>query len=357
MFSHPTFWSVLEMHPLWPSHPEGIRDIFIPRTLDAPLQILDYNYSACDVLQANSHRLHRYILAIDTAPPVTLSRNPISTPALEYLSIANLASWLPSTFNPLNLFAPEMPSLRRLLLREIPSWANLQVTGLTHLTLCEHDDPAVNKRQFLDLLQSYPLLQCLVLHRWFPIESRDELHHDHRKVRLDCLSQLSVNHDSMDSVISLLSHLTLPPTASVSVTVEEILSRGVKSSSISSCVPLLGDKSTLIFTRQIPTGLDFSELSFDNDFALFSAYNEGYADRFKFIAFDSTLEDYLPLGQIVPSIASVLSMINLTHVKNLFLASRTDLSYSTVLSMFKIMRSVKLFSFHYWDFEVCFGAL
>ncbi|ETW84880.1 hypothetical protein HETIRDRAFT_121112 [Heterobasidion irregulare TC 32-1] len=139
--------------------------------------------------------------------------------------------------------------------------------------------------------------------------------------------QLSVNHDSMDSVMSLLSHMTLPTTTSVSVTVEELLSCGVKSSSISSCVPLLGDKSTLIFTRQMPTSLDFSELSFDDDFT------------------------------VVPSIASVLSMVNLTHVKNLFLASRTDLSYSTVLSMFKIMRSVKLFSFHYWDLEVCFGAL
>ena len=248
IYLQPTFWAVIETHKLWSSHPQSIIDHFIPRTLDVPLQILDYNYSAWDVLQSNSRRLCRYILAVDAAPPASLSRTPISLPALECLSITNLGRWTSrhGIFDPLSLFAPEMPSLRRLLFRGVSSWTNLEFTGLTHLALCESHYLAVNVHQFLDLLRSCPLLESLVLRRWLPTEFRKGLHHNGLEVRLDQLSQLTVNHASMDSAMSLLSHLTLPPTVSVLMTVEECLTDGINFSTIPSSVPLLGDKSTIL---------------------------------------------------------------------------------------------------------------
>ena len=340
---------MIETHKLWSSHPQSIIDHFIPRTLDVPLQILDYNYSAWDVLQSNSRRLCRYILAVDAAPPASLSRTPISLPALECLSITNLGRWTSrhGIFDPLSLFAPEMPSLRRLLFRGVSSWTNLGFTGLTHLALCESHYPAVNVHQFLDLLRSCPLLESLVLRRWLPTEFRKGLHHNGLEVCLDQLSQLTVNHASMDSVMSLLSHLTLPPTVSVLITVEECLTDGINFSTIPSSVPSLGDKSTILIMRP---GTSFEiEDTDDNEYhVLISAYNEGCANQFMFIARHSYINTQ-PLD-VPGSVTLVLSMINPSHVQNLFLDSYAHLD---LVAIFQLLPSVKVYSFDYCDYNEC----
>lgn len=238
---------MIETHKLRSSHPQSIVDHFIPRTLDVPLQISDYNYSAWVVLQSNSRRLRRYILTVDAAPPISLSRTPISVPALECLSVANIKTW--PEINLLSLFAPEMPSLRRFLFRGPITWTSIQFTGLTHLALCEARPPAVNVRQFLDLLRSCSLLESLVLHYWLPGRLREGRHHNDLEVRLDRLFQLIVTHRPLDYVVSLLSRLTLPSTVSVFITIEECLTGGVNLLTIPSGVPLLGDKSTLLIIR------------------------------------------------------------------------------------------------------------
>ena len=347
---------MIETHESRSSHLRKSIDYFIPRTLNVPLQILDYNYSAWHILQSESRHLRRYLLALDdTDLPVSFSPTPICAPALECLSIALLQK-CDQAIDPLELFGPELPGLQRLLLLNVPSSADIQVTGLTHLALCECNNPYIDESQFLDLLRSCPLLQSLIIQHWLPYGcwSGEELHDD-REVCLDHLAQLNVTQDSMDSVMSLVSHLTFPPTTSVIMTADQTMILPINPSTIPSGVPDFGDKSTLLLIRD-PPSTSHDSTGYEEP-VLISAYNEGDATKLMLFCYDRLPEYDPPSTEIPPSFASILFMLNPAHVENVFLGEFPRLNSPTLARMFQMIPSVKMFSFHCYDYSECLRSL
>ncbi|TCD61466.1 hypothetical protein EIP91_008401 [Steccherinum ochraceum] len=239
----------------------ALTDMFIRRSGNAPLSLCLDERESLD-LGAIRHSIARltHIEAYMAEPLMVKLCEFLSDAQVDNLVSLDLATPLDSEEFHTNIHLPSLShslhTLRRLSLWQVkPSqWSSIGACkGLRSLTLNHHyyvdsdkRDPLPSMNQFLDILESLPLLQelNLTLSGVEPLSQLVTTYPIHqRSVALPNLRHLYIKLKKVIDIGYLLAHLTIPETARVQVEVEKKLPLPV--ASLLTCLP--SDFSNLRF--------------------------------------------------------------------------------------------------------------
>jgi hypothetical protein len=211
----PSLWSTIDN--------ATIPNIFLERSLTAPLTVylgirkpLILN-NVVDTLIPHISRFQQFHLNLNgcsTASPLAvLETFDMPAPNLESLTIATDSKEGVNVVLP-TLFGGQTPRLTQLTLEHFTSWPGNSFHNLTHL--CLYDQSEIGRQstsEFLDLLESCPLLQRLNLVQAGPTREDDDdpLVPLSRLVSMTYLRELNIGDwPSARRIARFLSHLILP---------------------------------------------------------------------------------------------------------------------------------------------------
>ncbi|TCD70238.1 hypothetical protein EIP91_004419 [Steccherinum ochraceum] len=230
LLSSPSYWTPVILHDDNMTANDKFVDLYLTRSVPHPVDVWTATSSGLGIIAEHSSRLRSLQIQLDESwtPLVQDAFRALSgsAPLLESLNcriaspdgleqIEGPESQLPK------LFAGDIPALRKLRMSGFTSWNENQFKHLTHLCVqgwpCDWAIPD-GFQDLLSLIRDCPTVEELylsLLDPWIPASEWDEPLLD--AVELTRLRRLSLGDSTVSQCMCLLSHLLIPPNASLSV--------------------------------------------------------------------------------------------------------------------------------------------